>query len=86
MVNCVDDNKVAPEFFVDIDAPNVSGGEAVVTLACAFGFLYGLYLLIKLYNPEKKRPVAPREAVLSAKNIRIDLGLEEPGTQYEYKF
>jgi len=83
-VELVWDDSVAPEAAIDFDAPHISLWEALKSLGTMFLFIGGIYTFLKWCDPEKNRPAAPRSAIMSAKNIRIDLGLEDPSAEYEY--
>ncbi len=77
------DDSVAPEAAIDYDAPHISLWEALKSFFAMAAFIGGIYTFLRLCDPEGNRPAAPRSTVLSAKNLRIDLGLEEPDAEYE---
>jgi hypothetical protein len=68
---------VAPEATIDFDAPHVSSKTVLLSFLTALGFFGSVMAFVKWTDPEARRPVAPRSAVISQQSYMYSLGLAE---------
>ena len=74
-VELVWDDSVAPETAIDFDTPNISLTQVLMSLAVAFGGLFGLVTFIAWTDPEGNNPVATRVHALPFDGLRFEMGL-----------
>lgn len=66
---------MAPETAIDFDAKHIPNKTVFFAWFGGIGFFVALYFLVKLSDPESRRPVAPRSAVLDHRMHLADMGL-----------